>query len=112
MTSPPLQLEEISNLAAVISAKVDQDFGSVRAFINAVRAECGLRGIDVGYRYTSRVYLRWQKENATEIDIREGLEEGRRGQDRTFGSDPTGEEAVRNVMRQLITRNDPQRGNR
>lgn len=95
-------IQTINNLAAVISAKVDQDFGSVRNFINAVRFECGVAGIDVGYRYTSRVYLRWQKENATEIDIREGLAEGKFGQDRTFASDPTGEEAVRNVMRTLL----------
>ena len=102
MTAPPM-IDTINNLAAVISAKVDRDFGSVRNFINAVRFECGLAGIDVGYRYTSRVYLRWQKENATEVDIREGLAEGRRGQDRTFGTDPTGEEAVRNVMREMLT---------
>lgn len=99
---PPPMIDTINNLAAVISAKVDQDFGSVRNFINAVVWECKFVGIDVGYRYTSRVYLRWQKENATEIDIREGLAEGRFGQDRTFGSDPTGEEAVRNVMKGML----------
>lgn len=102
MTSPPLQLEEISNLAAVISAKVDQDFGSVRAFINAVCVECDLHGIDVGYRRVSRIFLRWQKDNAHEVDVQNGLEDGFMGQDRTMWDDPTGETAIRNIMRRVL----------
>jgi hypothetical protein len=95
-------VKEQESLAAVISAKVERTYGTMREYIHAVMAECLSRGIEVGYRKVSRIYLRWQKENADRVDIAMGVTEGRHGRDRTMGNDPTGETAVRNIMRELI----------
>lgn len=101
MTAPPVATAT-TDLAAVISAQVDRNFGSIRHFINAVVDACYQRGIPAGYRQVSRAYLRWQKDDAHRVDVAHGLVDGRRGQDRTFGTDPTGETAIRNVMRELL----------
>lgn len=102
MSAPPIAYAT-NDLAAVISAQVNRQFGSIREFINAIADACYQRGIPAGYRQVSRIYFRWQKEDAHEIDVKHGLIGGKFGQDRTAGNDPTGEEAVKNVMREVLT---------
>lgn len=83
-----------NNLAAVISAKVDRHYGSVRAFILDVQEHLADAGIDLGYRRISRIYLRWQQDDADGLDTMPV--------DRTMRDDPTGEKAVRNLMKGLL----------
>lgn len=103
MTAPPVATAT-TDLAAVISAQVNRQFGSIRHFINAVVDACYQLGVPAGYRQVSRIYLRWQREDAHRVDVAHGLADGKWGQDRTRGNDPTGEEAVMNVMSQMLRR--------
>lgn len=103
MTSPPVA-EAAQEEPLSISVP---EFGSIRDCINWLVAWAQLHGSDIGYRQMSRMYHREKLRDAERTDTELGLDdvhagEGRLGQDRTFGSDPTGETAVRRVMDSLL----------
>lgn len=75
---------------------ISESYASIRDFINAVRAVALTRyGVDVGYRKVSRVYHRWKVEDCERWD------NPRHAQDKQMRDDPTGETAIREVMREL-----------
>lgn len=102
MTFPPVA-EATS--AEPLSISVPQ-FDSIRDCINWLVAWAQDHGSDIGYRQMSRLYHKAKVQDAERVDTELGLNsldagEGRLGQDRTFAQDPTGESAVRNVMRTI-----------
>lgn len=71
---------------------------SIREFIHDVQRVCLNRyGIDAGYRQVSRIYHKWKLEECARLD------DPRMGQDKQMSDDPTGETAIRRIMRELAT---------
>jgi hypothetical protein len=98
MSSPPVAT---ATSAGPLSISVPE-FTSIRECITWLVDWAQARGSDVGYRKMSRLYHQAKMREADRIDIAEGVQDGRRGQDLTMSIDPTGETAVRNVMREVI----------
>ena len=100
MTAPP-----VAEATQAHPLELSDAYTSVKDFLLDVQAVAAERyGVQVGYRKLKRIFDRWQWEDAMATDIEHGVIEGRCGQDRTRGTDPTGEEAVMNVMSQMLRR--------
>lgn len=75
---------------------ISETHTSIREFIHDVQRVCLARyGIDVGYRRVSRIYHKWKIEDCLQYD------DPRMGQDKQMRDDPTGETAIRSLMREL-----------
>lgn len=68
-------------------------YTSVKDFLLDVQAIAQQQGVHVGYRKIKRIFDKWRWDEADGLD--------RQAQDKLYYADPTGEEAVWRIMREL-----------
>lgn len=76
--------------------ELSETYTSVKDFLLDVQAVAAARyDVHVGYRKVKRIFDRWRAEDCLRHD------QPRMGQDKQMRDDPTGETAIRSLMREL-----------